>query len=484
MKSKILEYINKSKIRYTTYIKNDEILYSQINQSIILDIDLKEKCYLILNDLTTVPVCICGNSVKFIGINEGYRKFCSISCSEKTKDRIIASQAFYKSKENKKTANNKLKQTMLEKYGVEHNSKLQFVLDKRENTWSKKYGVNNPAKIHYSLETYEILNSKEKLFNFITKKTTAKECALSLNIDNTTLYNYIHQYDFIEYLEFKNNSYFETDVINFLKSIDVKRIVKNDRSLISPKQIDIYLPDYGLCLELNGLYWHSERKIKDKNYHYNKTIAIRNKSLKLFHIWDSEWNNANKKIIWQEKIKHTLHKSKNSIGGRHFEIHDNPTNYYSFLNTHHLQGYCPAKIQIGGYYLDKLMAVMAFNCYNNKFEMVRWCVNGNYPGLFSKMLSYAVKKYNIKYVYTYSDNRYSDGNIYYQTGFSYEKEILPTYYYTKTFTELWHRTNFMKSKIQKKFKIDIDNKTEKQLMNDLGYTRIWDAGKLRFSKSF
>jgi hypothetical protein len=30
----------------------------------------------------------------------------------------------------------------------------------------------------------------------------------------------------------------------------------------------------------------------------------------------------------------------------------------------------------------------------------------------------------------------------------------------------------------------MDNKTEKELMNELGYTRVWDAGKLRFGKYF
>lgn len=40
----------------------------------------------------------------------------------------------------------------------------------------------------------------------------------------------------------------------------------------------------------------------------------------------------------------------------------------------------------------------------------------------------------------------------------------------------------MKSKIAKKFGVDITGKTEWELMQQLGYDRIWDSGKIKWVK--
>ena len=41
----------------------------------------------------------------------------------------------------------------------------------------------------------------------------------------------------------------------------------------------------------------------------------------------------------------------------------------------------------------------------------------------------------------------------------------------------------MKSKIKEKFNVDISNKTEWQLMQDNGYDRVWDCGKIKWIKT-
>ena len=40
----------------------------------------------------------------------------------------------------------------------------------------------------------------------------------------------------------------------------------------------------------------------------------------------------------------------------------------------------------------------------------------------------------------------------------------------------------MKTKIQDQFGINITDKSEWQLMQELGYDRIWDSGKIKWSK--
>lgn len=552
MKDKILNYINQSKIRYTTYIRRDTELLGWIEKQIGLDIDLKEKVYLIINDLSSLPKCPCGNSVKFIGLNEGYTRFCSKKCPEKHKDRITAAQEFYKEEENKAKAVNKLKETMVSKYGVFHNSGLPEVIKKREKTWNEKYGCSNPAKSeivkekiketnleryqaasplgseiirekikrtnlakygvenslqssrvknkiystnlakygsiystqrHYSKIQLETLNDKEGFLNFCKKHPNTTSAIKDLGIDRTTFLKYIKNYDLFNQLSYNFFSYPESKIKEFLDSLDLE-VFYNKRKIIDNFELDVFLPNFMTAIEVNGLYFHSEYSgSKNSFYHYQKTKSCLDKGIQLFHIWDNEIYDEMKFSIWKRKILMALGIGEKGQGARKFEIREIGEEYARFLEENHIQGTCPAKYKIGAFYEGKLEAVMAFNKTKQGWELVRWCVNKNNPGLFSKMLKFSANHFQIDYIYTYADLRYSYGDVYKKNGFIEEKFIGPTYYYTD-YSRLWHRSNFMKSKIKEKFNIEVSNKTEKELMLDLGYDRVWDAGKIRFGKYF
>ncbi|MFW6130771.1 MAG: hypothetical protein ACOC56_06250, partial [Atribacterota bacterium] len=53
-------------------------------------------------------------------------------------------------------------------------------------------------------------------------------------------------------------------------------------------ELDIYLPDFNIAIEYNGLYWHSELNGKDRNYHLNKTNICENENIQLIHIFEDE----------------------------------------------------------------------------------------------------------------------------------------------------------------------------------------------------
>src|SRR5690606_24877531 len=67
-------------------------------------------------------------------------------------------------------------------------------------------------------------------------------------------------------------------------------IVKNDRSILNGKELDIYLPDINLAIEFNGIYWHSEL-YKESDYHYSKSKLCKESGIKLIHIWEDDWVN-------------------------------------------------------------------------------------------------------------------------------------------------------------------------------------------------
>jgi hypothetical protein len=62
----------------------------------------------------------------------------------------------------------------------------------------------------------------------------------------------------------------EIAIGDYIESLGLS-IIRNDRSLISPKEIDIYVPEKKYAIEFNGLYWHmiqDYNKInEEKSYH-------------------------------------------------------------------------------------------------------------------------------------------------------------------------------------------------------------------------
>jgi len=62
----------------------------------------------------------------------------------------------------------------------------------------------------------------------------------------------------------------------------------NNRSVLNCLELDIYLPEYNVAIEFNGLYWHSEL-YKEKDYHLNKTLECKKKGVDLLHIFEDDW---------------------------------------------------------------------------------------------------------------------------------------------------------------------------------------------------
>lgn len=81
----------------------------------------------------------------------------------------------------------------------------------------------------------------------------------------------------------------ERQLLEFAKT--VSKCKANVRDVITGMELDVYLPDYGLALEFNGLYWHDYFNGKPKDYHMKKTQACLNAGIRLIHVWEDHWKN-------------------------------------------------------------------------------------------------------------------------------------------------------------------------------------------------
>ena len=81
-----------------------------------------------------------------------------------------------------------------------------------------------------------------------------------------------------------------------MKSIYDGPVVENDRKVIHPKELDIYLPEKNLAFEFNGDYWHSDEMIVKRGmpitYHDDKFNACADRGIKLVYIWEHDWDNS------------------------------------------------------------------------------------------------------------------------------------------------------------------------------------------------
>ena len=109
-------------------------------------------------------------------------------------------------------------------------------------------------------------------------------------------------------------SYGEKEVLSYVSSIYDGAILENDRSVIRPYELDIYLPDLRSAIEYNGDYWHANPKYYSEDHIIGEATAkeVRKKDkqkinrcikagIELLIIWEDDWTNR-QDVVKQELL--------------------------------------------------------------------------------------------------------------------------------------------------------------------------------------
>lgn len=266
----------------------------------------------------------------------------------------------------------------------------------------------------------------------------------------------------------------EQELLNFIKKEYKGYVVTNDRTILEGKELDIVLPDRGLTIEYNGIYWHSSSRV-DKFYHLNKTKKVESIEYQLIHVFEDEW--LLKKDIVKSRLRSLLG-TTTKIYARSCLVKEIGFPK-EFLEINHIQG-CgtPSRINLGLYYAEELVAVMTFGIPRftpgYSYELIRFCslLDVTVVGGASKLLKYFRNNY-IGSIVTYADRRWSTGKLYETLGFSYSHSSEPNYRYYKGLTSI------SRYKCQKHLLVAngaSSAMSESEIMESRGYLKVFDCG--------
>lgn len=411
----------------------------------------------------------------------------------------------------------KIKETTIDKFGCYPAAKSDEVKQRIAKTFIEKYGspswasskfasehkISNPDNV----ENYLKFKDDPKKFileNFIDKPTVNEICEIT-GVTDTTVYDILIEKDIRHLADFKSSN-IEKHIYKFLLNFfSPEQIKRNSRKVISPLEVDFYIPDKKLAIECNPTITHNSsfsdpwgQERKAPNYHKLKSDMCQAKGIFLFHIFGYEW--ANRREIILSMLQNLIGATSYKEYARNTSIRSvSSSEACSFLQNNHRQGATNASINLGLYNKqNELVSLMCFNkirknigrtCNDseNTYELSRFCnkINMSIVGGASKLLSWFTRNVQFDKIVSFSDKSHTKGNLYSKLGFEKVTESQPGYVWVNLDDDSYMtRTKCQKHNLCKVFddvsESFIKDNTEKEIMMSHGYCQVFDSGTIRW----
>ncbi|MBS6285794.1 MAG: hypothetical protein KH433_00020 [Campylobacter concisus] len=234
-------------------------------------------------------------------------------------------------------------------------------------------------------------------------------------------------------------SQYELMVANYLDSLGVKYEV-NNRSVLGGKEIDFYIPEKKIGIEINPSVSHNSNKYaknrgrlfgsKEELYHYDKYKAAEKAGVVLLQLFEYDLNPEQ----FEKKTKYLL---KQKLCGYDEKIYARKTVVYeakrdartkcvAFLNEYHLQGSATATKYFAMEYCGELVGVASFKQHKGYVELKRLCFKRGVQvlgGLSKFIKAYFKSDADCDIIKSFSDNNIGDGVGYARAGAELVGEI-------------------------------------------------------------
>lgn len=484
-----LKFFNITKQRISTKYraladKYPDVVCQLINHTQFVppgDHALYERLYCVLNDITEIPLCAhCNKPMVFSMGKRQYGTF-HRACSQRDP-----------------SVRRKYTSSMVDKYGCVAPFQSAELRAKIEATNEQRYG----SRYYTQTEQLKQLNrtnfngtshsssrvahaatfvDDEEWLRINTQLLTLDEIAQQLNVSQSLIQKRCMRFNIT--LPPRMVSSFERQVMEWL---DDQCVEYEHQARVGGVSVDILIPAFNVALELDGLYWHGEnsRTPRNRQYHVAKTEACLAANVRLVHITDYEW--VVKQPIVTSRLLSLMKKAQRIYARKCVVVEVDVKTRSQFFNRTHIQGDVGCTVAYGLVHDGQLVACMSFGrprfAKQYDWELLRLSseLNTSVIGGASRLLSWFIRTHAPTNIISYSDRRWSMGNVYSQLGFAHLHNSPPNYWYFRDqylSDGIHSRVRFQKHKLPQLFHVLPDDpRSEWTIMKDNGYNRYWDCG--------
>lgn len=275
----------------------------------------------------------------------------------------------------------------------------------------------------------------------------------------------------------------EREVVGYIRSLYKGAVETTVRRFPGIVELDIYLPEKHIAIEVNGVYSHSEANGRGQRYHADKLAACEALGIRLIQVWQDDW--AERRPIVERMLAHKLGVSNETrIAARSTTARKATTaEAREFLNANHIQGFTGATHHLGLEHQGQLVALMSLKRTGKPGELrlERYATAAHVLGGQSKLIRYAERTIpGWTHLITFADREVSDGSLYEHTGWVKDGELAPDYKYLVR-SQRVHKFNFRLTRFRDDPALEYDAAlSERQLAELNGLPRVWDSGKTRY----
>ena len=261
----------------------------------------------------------------------------------------------------------------------------------------------------------------------------------------------------------------EIEVYNFIRmNLPGKKILKNDRNVLSGRELDIYIPSLKLAIEFNGLFYHNNAKHPDPFYHLKKSVDCERKGIRLIQIMSDEWEQKKPLVLDLIKKNIGLYEHLDASKCELRELNEREGKGF-FENNHLLGDDKKSTLYIGLLFERNILFAASFRKEKNNWVISRY---GHKKGYFvysalPAVLDYFYKDHSGPLTCSLDRRLYFPYELK-SAGFKEVQPTNPNITITKDFKKRIPLTDMKRIK-----ESDLEKK---------GYYRVYDCGERRFIK--
>lgn len=274
-------------------------------------------------------------------------------------------------------------------------------------------------------------------------------------------------------------SRWQSEIADYVRTL-ISDVEVNNRNVIAPYELDIYVPSRSFAIECNGIYWHSDAAGQhDPKHAEKKRILAKNAGINLLTIFEDEWRD--KRHIIESMIRHRLGLSTR-IGARKLTVQRCAVAEAShLLNEWHLEGYVNSSYALKmvtkeGNIVGVCSLRWARGTNRTILEIARIAfhpgvhVSGGISKFIAEVYCWG-QELKAQKLLSYSDNRLGNGSGYLASGMQFDGLTVPRFWWT----DFFKRYNRFKYRADKERSL-----TEKQVAKEAGVVKIYGCSNSRW----